>query len=83
MLLREQMDGRQPAPRVQIFATDIDDGALAVARAARYPLAMLDGVSDERRERFFIQDGSSYVLTKEVRDFCIFSPHSVLRDPPF
>jgi len=83
MLLREQMDGRQPAPRVQIFATDIDDGALAVARAARYPLAMLDGVSDERRERFFIQDGSSYVLTKEVRDFCIFSPHSVIRDPPF
>ncbi|CAB3729795.1 CheR family methyltransferase [Paraburkholderia rhynchosiae] len=83
MLLREQMDGRDPPPRVQIFATDIDDGALAVARAARYPLALLDGVSEERRQRFFVQDASSYVLAKEVRDLCIFSPHSVIRDPPF
>ena len=28
-------------------------------------------------------DGGSYVVAKEVRDLCIFSPHSVIRDPPF
>ena len=83
MLLREQMEGRTAAPQVQIFATDIDDGALGVARAARYPLPLLEGVSEERRRRFFVEDGSSYVLSKEVRDMCIFSPHSVIRDPPF
>ncbi|RZF30970.1 chemotaxis protein CheR [Paraburkholderia sp. UYCP14C] len=83
MLMREQFDGRDDTPRVQIFATDIDDAALAVARAARYPLALLDGVSEERRRRFFRLDGSSYVLAKEARDLCIFSPHSVIRDPPF
>src|SRR6201999_422021 len=27
--------------------------------------------------------GASYVVAKEVRDLCIFSPHSVIRDPPF
>jgi len=83
MLMREHTDGREQAPRVQIFATDIDDGALAVARSARYPLPLLDGVSQERRDRFFVRDGSSYVLAKEVRDLCIFSPHSIIRDPPF
>ncbi|QYD67047.1 PAS domain-containing protein [Paraburkholderia edwinii] len=83
MLLREHIDERAAAPRVQIFATDIDEGALAVARAARYPLPLLEGVSEERRRRFFVSDGSSYTLTKEVRDLCIFSPHSVIRDPPF
>ncbi|MCI0151393.1 PAS domain-containing protein [Paraburkholderia sediminicola] len=83
ILMREQINGRTDAPRVQIFATDIDDGALAAARAARYPLPLLDGVSEERRRRFFVPDGSSYVLAKEVRDLCIFSPHSVIRDPPF
>jgi two-component system, chemotaxis family, CheB/CheR fusion protein len=70
-------------PRVQIFATDIDEPALTVARAARYPEALLDGVSPERRERFFINDGGSYVVNKVVRDMCTFSPHSVIRDPPF
>ena len=83
ILLREYMDTLQVAPRVQIFATDIDEHALSVARAARYPDALLDGVSPERRARFFVQDGGSSVISKDVRDLCIFSPHSVIRDPPF
>jgi two-component system CheB/CheR fusion protein len=83
MLLREHMDGLTAVPRVQLFATDIDERALSVARAARYPAPLLDGVSPERRQRFFIADGGSYVVAKEVRDLCVFSPHSVVRDPPF
>lgn len=83
MLMREHMDGLRNVPRVQLFATDIDDRALNVARAARYPEALLDSVSDERRRRFFIPDGVSFVVAKDIRDVCIFSPHSVLRDPPF
>lgn len=83
MLLREHMDGLRAVPRVQIFATDIDELALGVARAGRYPEALLDGITPERRQRFFISDGGSSVLSKEVRDLCIFSPHSIIRDPPF
>ncbi|MGG5821895.1 CheR family methyltransferase [Falsiroseomonas sp. HW251] len=83
ILLREHMDRLQVVPRVQVFATDIDARALAVARAARYPGPLLDSVSPERRARFFVPDGGSFLVTREVRDVCIFSPHSVLRDPPF
>jgi len=83
MLLREQMDRQTIVPRVQIFATDIDDRALSVARAARYPAPLLESVSAARRERFFVSDGGSYMIAKDVRDLCIFSPHSVIRDPPF
>jgi two-component system CheB/CheR fusion protein len=83
ILLREHMDQLTTLPRVQLFATDIDDRALSVARAARYPGPLLDSVSPERRARFFTADGGSYVVAREVRDLCIFSPHSVLRDPPF
>ena len=54
-----------------------------VGRAARYPEALLDGVSPERRKRFFISDGGNSVVSKDVRELCIFSPHSVIRDPPF
>jgi two-component system, chemotaxis family, CheB/CheR fusion protein len=83
ILLREHAAALPEAPRVQIFATDIDEPALTVARAARYPEALLDGVSPERRDRFFINDGASYVVNRAVRDMCTFSPHSVIRDPPF
>jgi two-component system CheB/CheR fusion protein len=83
ILVREHMDHLSAIPRVQIFATDIDERALVVARAARYPGPLLDTVSPERRARFFIPDGGSFVVSKDVRELCIFSPHSVIRDPPF
>ena len=39
-------------------------------------------MTPERRRRFFIQEGTSFVPTKDVREFCVFSPHSLI-DPPF
>jgi two-component system CheB/CheR fusion protein len=84
ILMREFMERTSgPPPRVQIFATDIDEAALSVARLARYPEALLAGLSPERRQRFFRLEGASYVLSNDVRELCIFSPHSVIRDPPF
>jgi two-component system CheB/CheR fusion protein len=83
MLMREHMDMLGASPRVQLFATDIDEAALAIARAGRYPEALLEGISPDRRQRFFTNDGASYVVGKDVREMCIFSPHSVIRDPPF
>lgn len=83
ILMREHLDTLPVQPKVQIFATDIDEPALAVARAGRYPAALLDSVSPERKQRFFTSDGGTFLLTKSVRDLCIFSPHSVIRDPPF
>ncbi len=86
MLLREHVDTLRAAPRITIFATDIDEQTLAVARAGRYPEALLTGVSAERRRRFFTPDsqtGQMFVVAKDVRDLCVFSAHSLLRDPPF
>lgn len=83
ILLREQMDGLNDAPNVQVFATDIDEPAIGTARAGRYPATLLDGLSPERRERFFSRHENSYVVTKEVRDLCTFSVHSLVRNPPF
>jgi two-component system CheB/CheR fusion protein len=83
ILLREHMDGLDKPPKVQIFATDIDEAAMGVARAARYPANLVKGVSAERLNRFFVSEAGSYTLAKELRDMCIFSAHSVIRDPPF
>jgi two-component system CheB/CheR fusion protein len=83
ILMREYMDLHSINRKVQIFATDIDEPALAVARLARYPENLLEGLTTKRRNRFFKQDGASYVLNADVRELCIFSPHNLIRDPPF
>ncbi|MCJ2024401.1 CheR family methyltransferase [Methylobacterium sp. J-067] len=83
ILVREHMATLADPPRVQIFATDIDERSLTVARAGRYPRAYLDAVSPERIARNFVTEGNSVMVGKDLRDLCTFAPHSVLRDPPF
>ncbi|CAM3050983.1 Protein-glutamate methylesterase/protein-glutamine glutaminase [Methylobacterium mesophilicum] len=83
ILVREHMLTLADPPRVQIFATDIDERALTVARTGRYPTAYLSAVSAERIAQHFVVEGDSAVVAKAVRDLCTFAPHSVLRDPPF
>jgi two-component system CheB/CheR fusion protein len=83
ILLREQMDKIKGVPKVQIFATDIDDSSIATARLGRYPATLIDGLAATRRDRFFISSQGSYVVTKEIRDLCTFSTHNLVRDPPF
>ena len=81
ILLREAI-GNHGGPKVQIFATDLDDRAIDIARAGRYR-APLQGVSAERLDRWFRKDGDEYCVAKSLREMCIFSPHSVTKDPPF
>ncbi|WP_043360969.1 chemotaxis protein CheB [Belnapia sp. F-4-1] len=83
ILAHEQIAGRPDSPRIQIFATDIDEAALSVARGGRYPASMMDNVSPERLARFFVTDGATYAVSRETRDLCVFSSHSVIRDAPF
>ena len=83
IMLREQIEQMRSRSKIQLFATDIDEAALAVARAGRYPDSLLKGVSKERLDRFFVLEGVSYVINKQIRDMCVFSSHSVVRDPPF
>ena len=83
IMLRELAEEIRSRAKIQVFATDIDEAALAVARAGRYPDTLLHGVSKDRLEHFFASEGTSYVVNKPIRDMCVFSSHSVVRDPPF
>jgi two-component system CheB/CheR fusion protein len=83
ILLREQMARMDVAPPVQIFATDIDARALAVARSGRYPDSISRHVPAERLARWFAKEGATYCVVKELREMCIFSPHNLIKDAPF
>src|SRR6516165_2941354 len=83
ILLREQCEKLVSPPKIQIFATDIDEQAMSIARAARYPANLVKEVSPERLKRFFVHETGTYRVVKELRDMCIFSTHRVIRDPAF
>jgi two-component system CheB/CheR fusion protein len=83
ILLREHMDTLTSTPKVQVFASDLDESVIATARAGRYPATLLEGMSDERRGRFFVEGAGGYTARPEVRELCTFSTHSLIRDPPF
>lgn len=83
ILLLEEAARRCAHPTIQIFASDIDDLALTMAREGRYPRSIEADVSEERLRRFFIQDDAHYRVKKELRDLILFAEHSALKDPPF
>jgi two-component system, chemotaxis family, CheB/CheR fusion protein len=81
ILLKEAMEKQGVALAVQIFATDIDDNALAFARSGRY--RKTTGLPANRLERWFHSDDEEYRPVRAIREMCIFSVHSVVKDPPF
>ena len=83
ILLAEAMARRNVAPMVQVFATDIDDEAIETARQGKYPASVIEKVTPQRRERYFVKHDDVYQVSKQIRDMCIFSLHNLVRDPPF
>jgi two-component system, chemotaxis family, CheB/CheR fusion protein len=83
ILLREHMAKLESPPQVQIFATDIDGRALAAARVGRYRTTIEQDMSAERLARWFVREGDTYCVVKELREMCIFSQHNVIKDAPF
>jgi PAS domain S-box-containing protein len=83
MLVAERTAGLLDAPKVQIFATDIDEAAIATAREGLYTLNDAADVSPERLLRFFTKEGDSYRVQRELRELVLFASHNFLKDPPF
>jgi PAS domain S-box-containing protein len=83
MLVAERTAGVLDAPRVQIFATDIDEAAIMAAREGLYTLNDAADVSPERLLRFFTKEGDNYRVQRELREMVLFANHNFLKDPPF
>ena len=83
ILLCEYASKLDHPPSIQIFATDIDESAIASAREGSYPLTIEADVSQERLRGFFSKYNGGYRVKKDIRELILFAPHDMLRDPPF
>ena len=83
ILLQEAADDAGSHANFQVFATDVDENAVAYARDGRYPLSIGADLDPAWLDRFFVQDGAYYRIRKEVRERILFAIQNVMRDPPF
>ena len=87
MVFLELLDERkEQGLQVQIYATDLDDDAIAVARVGRYTRHLVEHMAPARLRRFFNKDDNadgSYTVRKELREKVVFAVQDVVKDPPF
>ena len=83
MLLIEEWNAAATACPLQIFASDVNAAALAVARLGSYPAKIATSLSRRQLRRFFLPVESRLRVTPELRRTIVFARHDVLRDPPY
>lgn len=84
MSLVEYLDEKGSTIPIQIFASDVSEPSITVARAALYPKTIATDVSAERLRRFFAPaEGGGWQLNKRIRDLVLFARQDLTQDPPF
>jgi two-component system, chemotaxis family, CheB/CheR fusion protein len=68
---------------IQVFATDIDEAAIARGREGLYPESIITDIAPAILRRYFTKEGLHYRVAKPLRDRVLFATHNLLRDPPF
>ena len=82
MLLAEALGRDEFHERVKIYATDIDEHALAQARAATYNQKQVEGVPPALLDTYFSREGEQFVFDKALRRSVIFGRHDLILDAP-
>ena len=68
---------------VQIFATDINDNVIDIARAGVFSENILQDVSEDRLRKFFVKHNGGYQISRRIRELCVFAKQNIIEDPPF
>ncbi|MBD1874734.1 PAS domain-containing protein [Nodosilinea sp. FACHB-131] len=80
--LLEYLSRHNISPPIQVFATDVSELAIEVARLGWYSPVQVSDVSPERLQRFFVPADGGYQINKVVRELCIFACQNLITDPP-
>ena len=83
MLLQEEITRTKSGVKLQVFASDADPDAIAVARDGLYPETIEANVSPARLQRFFSREDHGYRVLPELRATVVFTVQDLLSDPPF
>ena len=82
MVLAEALGMESFRSRVKIYATDIDENALAAARQGVYEPKQVESVPPPLLERYFDKANGNYSFNRDLRRSVIFGRHDLLQDAP-
>lgn len=82
MVLEEAFGIERLRERVRVIATDVDAGALAVARRAVYDPASLTAISPALRDRYFCRSADGCTLRDDLRGVVEFREHDLIGETP-
>ncbi|HJV34547.1 CheR family methyltransferase [Geomonas sp.] len=83
ILVREFLDEHGLDNKVHIFASDLDQSAIARARCGIYSDRSVSLLGEQRLNRFFSKVDEGWRVGKPLREMIVFAHHSVIKDPPF
>jgi two-component system, chemotaxis family, CheB/CheR fusion protein len=69
--------------KIQVFASDLDSDAIAIARRGEYPSGIISEVPERLLSRYFSYADDHYKIHKSIREQIVFAPHNLIKDPPF
>jgi two-component system CheB/CheR fusion protein len=82
MVLAEAIGPEAYRNRVKIYATDLDEDALAKARSAAYSHREVHGIPLDLLAKYFEPSNHRYVFNKDQRRSIIFGKHDLIQDAP-
>lgn len=83
ILFREALSASNSPIKLQIFASDVDQDAVATARDGLYPETIKADISADRLAHFFLKEDNGYRVAPDIRSMIVFTVQDVLSDPPF
>ncbi|MDY7225845.1 CheR family methyltransferase [Hyalangium rubrum] len=78
----EALGPGMPGPELKVFATDVDEAAIAFARRGVYTAQQLEGCSKERLARWFTPSSGGHTVRKEIRRSVVFGVNNLVSDAP-
>jgi two-component system CheB/CheR fusion protein len=82
MILAEVVGAEGYWERVKIYASDVDDEALALARSANYSERQVADIPPPLLAKYFDKIDDRYIFRKEYRRNVIFGRHDLVQDAP-
>jgi two-component system CheB/CheR fusion protein len=82
MVLAEALGAEEFASRVKIYATDVDEDALAQARHGSYDAKEMADVPEALRDGYFVTEDDRFVFRKDLRGSMIFGRNDLVQDAP-
>lgn len=74
------LSNHQSLSQISIHATDLDENAIAKAKAAVYPERSLAEVPANMKSKYFEQEGSFFKVSQQIKNTVTFKKHNLLKD---